>query len=414
MPPRVSTAVALLSATLAAAGNAAAEPAGIAVLPVQNSAGLDPAEADYLSDLVRGAAAGAGDGRAVAQAEMQKALGKRADRCDEGCALDVGRKVGAVRALLVELRAIGGGLRATVKLLDVRTRSLERMEKAGGADLASLEGPLERAVAAVLAGKETPAPVSVASEPPTVAPVPGEPLILPAEVFGEVTVRAEAHREGRPEDETEEIEAEVHINGRFAGKTPFEDGLPPGTYRIEIRRGGRAIHGKTITVTGGASYAVVGRAKIPMSEEERRRRMEQHRRALEEKAREAEEAAAEIARREAIGRTQRGWGAGLITIGGALGLAGGITGIVTLSEYNRLKNECGDTADGCSSSSIEENHTKAVATNWLLGAAGVSLLTGIIVYAAAPSWEKQSATAAPVAGPTPDGSGIAVGVTGRF
>jgi hypothetical protein len=315
----------------------------------------------------------------------------------------------------VELRAVGGELRATVKLLDVRTSSLERMEKAGGADVAGLESSLERAVAAIVAPKASdPGPEAAAAEPAGAEADAGRAPDLPADFFGEVTVRAEANEEGRPEGETAEIEGEVHINGRFAGKTPFADGLPPGTYLIEIRRGGRAIHARTVTIAGGASYAVVGRARIPMSEAERRRRMEQHRRALEEKDRQAEEAAAEEERRAAIGRTQRGWGAGLLVIAGVVGLTGGILGGVTWADYNRMKDDCGDTPEGCPRSEIDENHSKAVATNWLLGAAGVSLVTGIIVYATAPSWEKESATAAPVAGPTPDGGGAMVGLGGRF
>lgn len=55
-----------------------------------------------------------------------------------------------------------------------------------------------------------------------------------------------------------------------------------------------------------------------------------------------------------------------------------------------------------------------MATNWLIGAGAASLITGIIVYATAPSWKEQSAPVAFSAGPTPDGNGALAGVGGTF
>ncbi len=79
-----------------------------------------------------------------------------------------------------------------------------------------------------------------------------------------------------------------------------------------------------------------------------------------------------------------------------------------------MKSECGDTAYGCSSGDIDENHKKAVAANWLIGAGVVSLATGIILYAAAPSWEDEKPAVSAAVAPTPDGNGAVVGVTGHF
>ncbi len=128
----------------------------------------------------------------------------------------------------------------------------------------------------------------------------------------------------------------------------------------------------------------------------------------------AEIARAELAKeRESIGKTQRGWGVALMTIGGVAGLTGGILGGVTLSQYNDLKDDCGDTAVGCSQEKRDDNYTKAVVTNWLLGVGLVSLTTGIVVYTTAPEWEEQAPVTAVVA-PTPDGEGAVLGVSGRF
>lgn len=125
-------------------------------------------------------------------------------------------------------------------------------------------------------------------------------------------------------------------------------------------------------------------------------------------------ARAELAKeRESIGEAQRGWGVALMTIGGAAGVTGGILGGVTLSQYNDLKDDCGQTVAGCDVGDRDDNYTKAVVTNWLLGAGLVSLTTGIIVYATAPKWEEEPPVTAVVA-PTPDGNGAAFAISGSF
>lgn len=124
--------------------------------------------------------------------------------------------------------------------------------------------------------------------------------------------------------------------------------------------------------------------------------------------------AEEERRRKSIGRPQRGWGIGLMALGGALGVTGGILGGVATKEYNELKDECGGTMAGCSRSDRDDNYTKAVVTDCLLGAAAVSLVTGIIVYATAPSWEGEGAPVSAAIAPTPDGNGAMAGVGGTF
>ena len=118
--------------------------------------------------------------------------------------------------------------------------------------------------------------------------------------------------------------------------------------------------------------------------------------------------------RESIGETQRVWGVALMVFGGTVGGAGGILGGVTKGQYDDLKSTCGDTAAGCSTEDRDNNHTKAVVTNWLIGAGVVSFVTGIIVYATAPSWEDEKPAVSAAVAPTPDGNGAVVGMSGRF
>lgn len=116
--------------------------------------------------------------------------------------------------------------------------------------------------------------------------------------------------------------------------------------------------------------------------------------------------------RESVGRAQRGWGITFMTIGGALGVTGAIVGGVTLSQYGDLKDDCGSTAVGCSDSDIEANHSQAVATNWILGSALVSLVGGVLLYTLAPKAEQ--APAPVTAAVMPTGDGAMVGVSGAF
>jgi len=134
----------------------------------------------------------------------------------------------------------------------------------------------------------------------------------------------------------------------------------------------------------------------------------------------AEIAAANLAeRRESVGKAQRVWGVAIMTLAGTAGVAGGILGGVTLSEYNDLEGNCGETAAGCSQDVRDENFTKAVFTDGLLGFAVVAAAAGIIVYLTAPSWEdeppedEQPAVTAGAA-PAADGRGAVVGVSVQF
>jgi hypothetical protein len=270
---------ALLAAALLAAGPAAADGRRIAVFPVQNLAGIDAAEAEYLSDVIRGAVSKTKkeDDVIVPQADLLKALGRKAAGCDEDCALEKGKRLKATHVVLAELRKVAGQPRITVKLLVTGSRSLERLETASALDLPSLERPLEVAVTAVLGGQAV-----VEAATPAPAPPPLE--------YTTVSVTARATREAAPDEPPAEVDADVFVNGRFAGRTPFSDGLPAGTYRIEVRHAGEVRHTEVLALTGEGERAIDAGFVLPLTVAERR---EQEERAKEERQKRlAEEQAA--------------------------------------------------------------------------------------------------------------------------
>ncbi len=82
------------------------------------------------------------------------------------------------------------------------------------------------------------------------------------------------------------IEAEVFINGKKVGTTPFEDGLPEGTYQLEIRYGREATQKEQISVIPGRAQQFEAQLTIPMTKEERK--------AIQEKRRQEEQAEQEM------------------------------------------------------------------------------------------------------------------------
>jgi hypothetical protein len=123
---------------------------------------------------------------------------------------------------------------------------------------------------------------------------------------------------------------------------------------------------------------------------------------------------AEQQRRDSVGKTQRGWGIAAMVVGGATGIVGGILGGITLSNYNGLEEACKESnSSGCLESEIDSNHSRAVATNWILGVGLTLFTTGIIVIATAPSGKEKPPVSASVV-PTQDGAGAILGVGGRF
>jgi hypothetical protein len=236
----------------------------LAVVPVQNLAQLDDSEADYLSDVVRGAAANADPAglSLVPQKKVIKAAGKKAAACDETCAARVGRKTGADRVVLCEVRRIGKELRATAKLLD-RDGALVGMQRASGTDVAALERELERAVTALFR------PPGSTPDQPAPPPIPQAEVSGAGDYYGELIVTTTGTREGDESNKPVSMKADVFVNGRKLGRTPLEDGLPAGTYLVEVKSGGRVLHSETIDLVGGRTSRVEARGVIPLTAAER-------------------------------------------------------------------------------------------------------------------------------------------------
>lgn len=270
-------------AMLAPAAAAADGQQKLAVIPLQNLAQLDSSEADYLSDVMRGAVTQADPSglTLTPQAKVVKAAGKKLDACDESCATKVARKVGADLVLLAEVRKLGEELRATVKLLSV-DGELVGMQRALGGDAAGLEGPLEQAVLELLGAEKRPPSTAVAVPPPEVP----APVEIDEAYYANVYVTTIGTKEGSSEGEPKSVQADVYVNGRLVGTTPLEEGLPTGTYKIEVKSKGRLLHAQTLDVNAGGSYRVEAKAIIPLTESERAEREKQRREEYE--ARQAE------------------------------------------------------------------------------------------------------------------------------
>jgi hypothetical protein len=408
---------ALLAAALLAPDPAMAEERRIAVFPVQNLAGIDAAEAEYLSDVIRGAVSKTKkeDDVIVPQADLFKALGRKATSCDEGCALETGKRLKATHGVLAELRKVAGQPRITVKLLDIGARSLERLETANAADASALERSLEAAVIAVLEGQAV-------VEAATPAPVP------PPLEYTTLSITARATREAAPDEPPAAVEADVFVNGRFAGRTPFSDGLPAGTYRIEIRHDGEVRHTEVLTLTGEGARAIEAAFRLPLTAAERReleaRREEERQKRLaeEQAARERELAEYEAALAEARAKRRP------FVIPGAVLLVAGLalipTGIgfevaakredekVTENYEKWLQSTDADDLErygdrGAEAREARDLNNALGITFLVIGSA--ALVTGIVVLAVAPDKPERPGSAlslTPLAGP--DLAGLAL------
>ncbi|MDD5305735.1 MAG: hypothetical protein PHU25_00300 [Deltaproteobacteria bacterium] len=244
----------------------AGEPGMIAVLPVRNDAGLDKTEVDYLSDLIRGTAAlTLGTGEALAtKPDVGKALGAKAGNCDEQCALKAGKRLGAARVVLCEIRRIDQELKVTVKLLETEGGALKAMELVGGKDVASLEAPLGNAVRRVLGAPAVPG----AAPPPPTGPV----TLTPDEDkdhFGDLSVTLTGVKEGSGRKVDGPADADVLVNGRRVGFAPYNDGLPAGRYHVKVVRGKDTLAQSVVDIVAGKRHVVEAATKVPMTAEER-------------------------------------------------------------------------------------------------------------------------------------------------
>lgn len=121
----------------------------LAVLELQNPAGLPDEQVAYLTDVVRGAALGAaGERWLVLTRENVLAFlppGRDLAECEGACEVETGRLLGADLVISGEVVRLGQGLNASLKLHDTRNGALIGLSTRRGADAAALEGELRDA-----------------------------------------------------------------------------------------------------------------------------------------------------------------------------------------------------------------------------------------------------------------------------
>jgi hypothetical protein len=125
-------------------------------------------------------------------------------------------------------------LRATLALVNGPTGAIDRTEIVDGKSAASMKTAISMAADRLLAAPASPSEASPGPQAPsgtlslTTQP-PDVPVFCPfkAVASGPEGGEARGYRTGP-------IGADVYINGRLVGQTPFEDGLPPGDYDFRI------------------------------------------------------------------------------------------------------------------------------------------------------------------------------------
>lgn len=164
--------LALLALALIAAPALAASPR-LAVLELRHTAPLTAAEADYLTDLVRGVAGDRGDLLVLTRENIVELLppGTALAACEGDCEVETGRRLGVDFVVSGEVVGFGGELRVMLRLHATRSGALIATERAGAPHVAGLERPVELAARALLArtGAGGPDPANAPPRPPPVA-----------------------------------------------------------------------------------------------------------------------------------------------------------------------------------------------------------------------------------------------------
>lgn len=161
----------------------AAEDPRVAVLELRQRAGLTPAEADYLTDLVRGVAGARGDLFVLTRENIVELLppGTELAACEGDCEVETGRRLGVDFVVSGEIVDFADELRILLRLHATRTGALLASERAAAPRIAAAEAPLESAARALVA-RIGGGPSSVAAavpRPPAIAPARVEPRSAP-------------------------------------------------------------------------------------------------------------------------------------------------------------------------------------------------------------------------------------------
>lgn len=145
---------ALLALTLLITATAEAAPLKLAVLELNDRAGLAAAQTRYLTDRVRAAAVRAGY-FVLSRENILEQLppGTELAACEGECEVETGRNVGADQVVSGEILTLGDELRIALRLHETRAGRLLNTAWVKGA-LARLDGPLEAAAARLFADRQ--------------------------------------------------------------------------------------------------------------------------------------------------------------------------------------------------------------------------------------------------------------------
>jgi hypothetical protein len=163
----------------------AAETRRVAVLELQNPAGVQPQEVGYLTDVVRTAGLRLDQGRwlVLTRENLLQLLppGRDLASCVGDCEVETGRNVGADHVVAGEVVRFDGSLRVSLRLYDTASGALVAAERAQADTLGAIEPRLEEAAGrlyAHLGAARRPEPA------PAPSPFPGaEPQVVAVSVF---------------------------------------------------------------------------------------------------------------------------------------------------------------------------------------------------------------------------------------
>ncbi|MCP4675996.1 MAG: PEGA domain-containing protein [Deltaproteobacteria bacterium] len=241
----------------------------IAILPPENLAGISDAQLGYLHDVVRDAAADAlSQTNYILVPQDQVEASFRSDpshliHCDESCAYSVGKALGAHYVVHATIKHLDRQTVVILKLLDTSNGSLKSMKRIKGNNLIELEEPLGQAVKTILSLEQIEVPSPVPGIPPET------PMDSGGDYWGSLLVTAEGVRKHGKDRAPHPIEADVYLNGKKVGVTPYRDGLPEGNYEVMVKRGKISPYVKTIPIVPGRLHRVEAKLIIPMTSEER-------------------------------------------------------------------------------------------------------------------------------------------------
>jgi hypothetical protein len=208
--------------------------------------------------------------------------------------------------------------------------------------------------------------------------------------------------------ETDADGATVFVDERRVGDTPLPDAVfvDLGEHEVLIKRGAVELHREMVKVAGGQRIAVT--AKIGAGEEKPAADLSPDPSPTSGRGEQE-------AKGPGGGEVHRLWTWVAAGVGGAAAIAAGVTGGLSLSKANDVKDQC---QDGTCPASQKDERDSALklgyASDALIAVAGVGVAAGVVLFFMEPRWAKRESAVevAPVAAPTADGGAFAL--VGRF